>query len=832
MRNKWQTLAGLAAAVALAAGLPGCGNALETGDSVAQVGKTLTITLPGGETMEMVWCPPGSFTMGSPEDEEGRNRDERQFLATLTEGFWMAKTEVTQKQWESVMGKPESFKFMMHRGDDLPMEYVSWEECQEFCRKAGNGLRLPTEAEWEYACRAGSGEPYAGTGRLHDMGWYFDGQQWSTHPVGQKKPNAWGLHDMHGNVAEWCRDWYAPYPSGNAIDPQGPPSGESRVVRGGGFGDDASKCRSADRVDQDPEDRSGSIGFRPVCPGKTRSKAAPGKRKDAGEETRFRRLGGLADTKGKGENMKLYGMFGASFGRVLPESEPCTTNSAGELVYSYRPRKAMDRFGDYHLLATPLTRKIFGIQAVSWEGSRVDDAVFKDAVALLEERFDRASAAMGENARGFKFANGNEVVVKPEFGRMYIHARNPELGRLAARESGEVEDERLAEDIRTLALCPARRGTEPLDRLDSVFGIVLGEPCRWGRNPHENTSQAWCYEFASDGPFLGCSNFVIFATSESKRVFIVRAAFDGRSDDEAQDKYTQMRRVLERLTGREFRDVKAEGNDKSCRMDLGGHFLVLLNKDWMTNKVLLDFCDSELYAANEREAEEKNGREAERAGEPKTITLPGGAEMEMVWCPPGKFLMGSPGSYRNGLYDQPRHPVVISRGFWMARTEVTQAQWKSVMGNNPSEHKGDNLPVENVSWDDCAEFCRKAGLELPTGEEWEYACRAGSTGPYGGTGRMEDMGWYDENSGRETHPVGRKTPNAWGLHDMHGNVSEWEADAADNRYPGDHYYRGGSYYAEARFCRSVDRHWRYHGDGSDTTGFRPVAHQIAEGMTP
>ena len=165
------------------------------------------------------------------------------------------------------------------------------------------------------------------------------------------------------------------------------------------------------------------------------------------------------------------------------------------------------------------------------------------------------------------------------------------------------------------------------------------------------------------------------------------------------------------------------------------------------------------------------------AGETKAITLSGGAAMELVWCPPGTFEMGSPAGEAGRRDDEKQHRVTVTNGFWMARTEVTQAQWKSVMGKNPSEHTGDdNLPVENVSWKAARKFCSRTGLQLPTEAEWEYACRSGSTGPYAGSGRLDEMGWFEGNSGGQTHPVGQKSANAWGLQDMHGNVSEWCED--------------------------------------------------------
>ena len=223
--------------------------------------RTKTITLPGGAEMEMAWCPAGSFMMG----ETGG-----QHLVTLS-GFWIAKHEVTQKQWVSVMGSnPSHFK-----GDDLPVECVNWNDCVEFCKKAGNGLRLPTESQWEYACRAGSTtEFFWGDSLNGDMancnGEYPFGTDRKgpnlkkTTRVGSYEPNAWGVYDMHGNVQEWCSDWHGAYPDGPVTDPQGASSGLGRISRGGAWFLHAGGCRSALRTISYPLYNSNFYGFRPV----------------------------------------------------------------------------------------------------------------------------------------------------------------------------------------------------------------------------------------------------------------------------------------------------------------------------------------------------------------------------------------------------------------------------------------------------------------------------------------------------------------------------------------------------------------------------------------
>ena len=178
------------------------------------------------------WCPPGTFMMGSPESEENRDEElEEQHQVTLTKGFWIMETEVTQKQWKAIMGKRPDDSY---KGDKLPVECVSWNECQDFCAQCaqfGLKLQLPTEAQWEYACRAGSRGMFAGD--LNKMAWHDGNSGYKPQPVGTKKPNAWGLYDMHGNAHEWCQDVKEEYSSESVTDPTGPSYGNRRIYRGG-----------------------------------------------------------------------------------------------------------------------------------------------------------------------------------------------------------------------------------------------------------------------------------------------------------------------------------------------------------------------------------------------------------------------------------------------------------------------------------------------------------------------------------------------------------------------------------------------------------------------
>jgi len=269
--------------------------------------QSVTVTVsdpPTGPDIEMVWVAGGIFTMGSPDTEANRNSDETQHQVTLS-GFWMGKYEVTQAQYQAVMGtNPSNFTTGADAGEiqsRRPVEMVTWCDAVEFCNKLSglegldpvytisgrspatgypiisatvtadwskNGYRLPTEAQWEYACRAGTTTPWhSGTEAvLVYYAWISTNSGYKTHEVGKKLPNAWGLYDMHGNVWEWCWDRYDDYSSDDQTDPEGPSFGSLRVERGGSYSYEAEYARSAARYQGYPYNRDGGRGFRVVLP--------------------------------------------------------------------------------------------------------------------------------------------------------------------------------------------------------------------------------------------------------------------------------------------------------------------------------------------------------------------------------------------------------------------------------------------------------------------------------------------------------------------------------------------------------------------------------------
>jgi formylglycine-generating enzyme required for sulfatase activity len=252
------------------------------GDRVLRLASDLALA--------MVYVPPGRFVMGSPESEPGHLPDERQHDVVLTQGFWLGRTEVTQRQWAAVMKRTvqeqralaegerrdaqSAVSALPGEGPEHPIHYVAWDEAAEFCRRvntleseqgrvpAGYGYWLPTEAQWEYACRAGSGGPHGAGGALDEMAWYASNADGVTHPVATKAPNAWGLFDMQGNVREWCADYYGEYARGTVIDPYGPEAGDGRVARGGALGDPEQSCRAAQRSYVPGNRRHPGLGLR------------------------------------------------------------------------------------------------------------------------------------------------------------------------------------------------------------------------------------------------------------------------------------------------------------------------------------------------------------------------------------------------------------------------------------------------------------------------------------------------------------------------------------------------------------------------------------------
>ncbi len=515
--------------------------------------------------MKLKLIPAGEFMMGSPESvDDTDDKAKPQHKVRITKPFYLGVHEVTQAEYEKVMGEnPSNFK-----GARNPVEQVSWNDAVEFCRKLsakeGKTYRLPVEAEWEYACRAGTTTLHSFGDNKESLGqyaWYSENSDKKTHPVGEKKPNPWGLYGMHGNVCEWCADYFASYYAVSPTDdPAGPKMGSNRVRRGGSWRFVARICRSANRFWYWPEDGSSVLGFRVAA-------VPPGESKLVVK---------------KPETLQENPKAAVSHPDVMEEAKPATKKPEAE-----------------------------------WQ-------LPPDALQPAIAPFDADQAKQHQ--------------------------------------------------------------------------------------------QAW----------------------------------------------------------------------------------------------------------------------AEYLGVPVEITNSIG--MKMMLIPPGEFMMGS-------RYSGPQHKVRITKPFYLGVCEVTQAEYAKVMRENLSKFKAAANPVDQVSWDDAVEFCKKLSAKegktyrLPTETEWEYACRAGTTTRFSfgdDLASLGDYAWYRDNSDQKTHPVGAKKPNAWGLHDMHGNMREWCAGwyyyavSPTDDPPGpetgtNRVLRGGSWRYSALICRAADRHGFMPGARFDDLGFRVAA---------
>lgn len=686
------------------------------------------------------YIPPGTAELGSPESEAKRRESEGLHSVSLTGGFWMLETEVTQKMWETVMGRGiESQRDLKGKreplygqGDSFPVYYVNWDEANEFCRKFSDlikiPVRLPTEAQWEYSCRAGMGGPFHfgdahnGTQANSRGAIPYGGVQPGpalnrTVAVKTYRPNDWGLYDMHGNVREWTQDRFGLYHFGRTVrDPQGAGVGTNRVNRGGGFYDIPADSRCASRFQNRPDERIAGLGFR-VC---------------------------LFPQKGEGEEESRNRLV-----NIPPMPESGTADDY--LTYILRLKGLPVQFDD------PKLRKDFQTKVLTRARAAIDKILsLKD---LSDENYEQAAQINVSLFMAQSQLENDKAAL--ETARQFVRQVLSSGKRRLAYDLAAVL---LTSDFQQAAADKAQEAFEPLlARLDKLI-----------EKQGDEITQA-------------------MAMAAAQAIAAVDSV-DPKKTKDLIDKYTK---VLQRSTVKEVKETAEKLPT-----------LVLISR--------LGLSRDELFS-NESNQEDKNRivfynlTQKHAPGERATRQIRG-VEYAFRWCPPGK-LYSAAGEGK------------IESGFWTLETEVTQKMWTSLMPDNPSEHKGENLPVENVTWDEARRFCQRLGEEsnlefgLPRPWAWEYACQAGSREDYG---RMEgdkpgvlgEMGWYQENSEGETHAVAGKKPNLWGLFDMHGNVYEWTYSGSGSQRE----IKGGSFLHDAESCISYQR--RITSGKSNRVGFR------------
>ncbi|MCA9089974.1 MAG: SUMF1/EgtB/PvdO family nonheme iron enzyme [Planctomycetaceae bacterium] len=811
------------------------------------------VELPGGGKMTFMLIPPGEFMMGSSEDERADFLAETEtdpnpafYDRILTEGpqhstritraFYLGKLEVTQAQWQTVMGNNPSKD---QRDPAKPVEQVSWDDVQRFLAKLSeessttkHKFMLPTEAQWELACRAGTTTPWH-SGKSEDelkrVAWVGTNSKGMVHQVGQLASNGFGLHDMHGNVFEWCSDWHAEYSYTDAPveDPTGVETGSERVCRGGARWGSLASTRSAYRGKKSPSTAWDYVGFR-LAMAINIEKLKP---------EAFRGPNGLV------------GGGTAPPATILSESP---TFEAGAypgkfaLLFPERGGNYVEMPGlDANLMNELLRRKKMNLTIEFWL------------------KRDREKISAHDLFAGWK---ENSVVVRSAAG------------------SGQVEG--------------GGRGAPPLHFYDAYaptrtvedeanwmhVAAVLGNPKDFllfinGKLVNHNTGE-WGWP-GSKLPFrlmdraaglLGETR--VSTVARYDRDFIPEFGF-------SPDEHTLALYHFDEGTGDVLKDASGNGYDGKI---FGAKWVRTDAKPKASPPLAIAPFDAAQAKKHQQEWADYLGMPME-----KEIELPGGEQMQFMLIPPGEFLMGSTDEeterlqplvpeYKNDKVhsESPQHRVTLTKPFMVSKHEVTVGDFRAFVeatdyktsaerdGKGGSGHldgsfvsssldmlwskdpkltQTDEYPVVQVSHNDAVEFCRWMsdlhGIEfrLLTEAEWEYACRAGTTTPWhsgSDPDPLQHVAWTKRNSNRQRRPVGQLQPNPWGLYDMYGNVFEWCADyfledyysnspQVDPRGASDgdvHSLRGGSVYNSEFENRSAYRGAHHTGHRQDIFGFR------------
>ncbi len=799
------------------------------------------------KSAHFVYIPTGTFQMGSPPDELCGHSDEKPVHnVTLTRGFYIQSTEVTQQQWMDVFGNNPSYHRNCLR---CPVEEVTWYDCCIFCnrlsqaegltpcyysddayttvfdgtppvtggavfwKQSANGYRLPTEAEWEYACRVGTTAAY-NSGQdstncnddpnLDPLGWYWynsdTGNGPETHPAGLKQANSRELYDMHGNVWEWCWDPYQSdyYGFSPPTDPTGPSSGASRVRRGGSWDSSAEFCRSANRLYSNLDYRADNLGFRIL------------------------------------KSINSIYLHPGTFQMGSPPDELCGHSDE-------KPVHNVTLTHGFYIQATEVTQQqwmaVFGnnpschrncmdcpVEEVTWYDCCIYCNRLSQAEGLTPCYYSDGSYTTVFNGTppvtsGIVFwkqsANGYRLPTEAEW-EYACRAGTTTAYNSGQNNTGCDDDPNLdplgwywynSDTGNGPETHPAGQKQSNNPGLYDMHGNVW----EWCWDRYQSDYYGSAPSFDPTGPSLGAS----------------RVQRGGGWDSSA-----EYCRSANRLYS----------NLDYCADNLGFRIL---------------------------------------------------KSTHFVYFPPGTFQMGSPPDELCGHSDEkPVHNVTLTHGFYIQATEVTQQQWMDVFGNNPSYHRNClKCPVEEITWYDCCIYCNRLsqaegltpcyysddayttvfdgtppvtggavfwkqsanGYRLPTEAEWEYACRAGTTAAYNSgqnntdcndDSNLDPLGWYwynsDTGNGLETHPAGQKQSNNSGLYDMHGNVWEWCWDRYQSDYYGsapstdptgpssgsDRVGHGGGWSSFAEHCRSANRSHYNAYDPYHFLGFRilRVAH--------
>jgi formylglycine-generating enzyme required for sulfatase activity len=731
---------------------------------------TETILLPGDVPLEMVWIPGGTFLMGRYLEKQDSSSLEDPQREVTVQGFWMGKYEVTQAQWQAITGTNQSY----FSGDNRPVGRVAWNHAKAAIRSLNTSIlstqqgpgnfRLPSEAEWEYACRAGTttrfywGDDPDYT-RIGDYAWYVGNSDSQTHDGGGKLPNAFGLYDMSGNVSEWCEDDFlwniTSVPTDGSAWVESP-RGEYRVSRGGNYLYYDKYCQSSFRDFYDPssiheQTTFDLLGFRLA--------------RDAYEETRLvlpvadffsTRSSGHApltvrftDTSSTGSSPITGWVWDFGDGNTSNQQNPSHTYY-DQGAYTVSLTVSTGVGSDTHIQNEYVTISSQPVLSVTPSWQEVSSSLPRNSTRFTVTNtgtstlYWRASVTSGSS--WMRISSGWSGL---DYGTIYVRCDEylDTSYRIGTIQVWAAKDTRRAQTVRVV------QGTAP------------EHPVLWVAPSERDVSSA-----SGTAPFsilnagAGEMNWSASVTSGSSWLRIASDS-SGTNDGTIHVEYDAYRGTSSRSGTIQVTATDATGSPQSISIEQAGI----------------------------------------GGGSPEdTIFLPGDVPFEMVWIPGGTFMMGQDPRLHPYFEDLYRQREVTVPGFWMGKYEVTKRQWTAVMGTTPwagryrywvLDHP--DSPAIYVSWDDTQAFIAalnahitatgqgSGDVRLPSEAEWEYACRAGSTTYFYWGDDMSvtvgnDYAFWRYNAYRfdvnNAFLVGQKLPNPYGLYDMSGNVREWCED--------------------------------------------------------
>ncbi|MBQ2684434.1 MAG: SUMF1/EgtB/PvdO family nonheme iron enzyme [Thermoguttaceae bacterium] len=697
-----------------------------------------------------IGCPAGTFQMGSPAEEPLRGDDEPLHEVTISEPFWILQTEVTQGQWKSVMKKlPHPYYYSTY-----PV-HPSWNDAREFIDVLNQGdyapeglvFDLPTEAEWEYACRAGTLGPWGGAESIAPVAWYQVNSGKALHAVATKAPNAWKLYNTLGNVAEWCSDWYGPLSSDPATDPTGPAEGTMRVLRGGSFLSTAGRCRCAARWKASPDNNRTDIGLRLVL--RRGTKPAP-------PAARPKPISVTID----GIVYKFLGCPAGSFTMGTPlGSYPRSVDEAEhEVTFT----------SEFWLQETEVTRRL-------WDAVMKQHHNTEDGGEYLP--IDRIS---WEEALLFIDTLNSEGVAPPGYRFDFPTEAQWEYACRAGSRLTETARKKIARQ------CWYQDNSGGTPRQ-----VKRRRPNAWGFYDMLGNVSEWCRDRLDTYP-AGSVVDPKGPSSGPVRVHRGGCARDTLSDCRAERRagleavkaspWVGLRLALVKDTAPPTQPAEAtesaEGTESSAAAELPQPKTVTI----VGVPYLFIGCPAGEFQMGS--PEDEAGHTADQIQ--KTVAIDQEFWMLEIEVPQDLW-------YNIMLTLPSAHQQVASSSSTLTvepPLPVESVSWENCRQFIEELNSSAYVPTGFY-------------FDLPTEAQWEYACRAGNSASVPDE-ELDLIGWYRDNSEGATHPSKEKKPNKWGFYDMLGNVSEWCLDSAEAGGSAK-VYRGGSWGDFSRDCRPAAR---------------------------